>query len=327
MAGAAAVSETTVKAGADAANHTAEPKSDILSENGFEFVDFAEDETPETSDADASGKNAKQIDDKAFVEEILGVEKRPVEPRPLDATETELLSYFARIPGIPDQVTKAMADVYNNSGGRTSNSGNILIMGRPGCGKSRLAEGMILAMGRDLGIQAVKSARLTAQEMNQKDAATVIGKMAGGFLVIEAAGSLRDDVVEDMSGAMEFRTDGLVIILEDERKELKKMLARHPIFARKFTSEVVVPVFTNDELVMFAKTYAKERGYKLDEMAVLALYTEIGENQRDEEPVTVGMVRMMIDRAINRTASHRFGRRRAVDTDGRILLREKDFDY
>ena len=322
-AAAAALAET---AEANAGEAPAEPENDVLANNGFEFVDFTNGEEPDASENN-DPNSPEQTDDEAFVDEILGVVKRPVEPRPLDVTETELLSYFSRIPGIPEQVTMAMADVYNHSGERTSNRGNILIMGRPGSGKSRLAEGMILAMGRDLGIKAVKSARLTAQEMNQKDAAVVIGKMAGGFLVIEAAGSLRDDVVESMSEAMEFRTDGLVIILEDERKELRKMLARHPGFSEKFTSEVAVPVFTNDELVMFAKTYAKERGYKLDEMAVLALYTEIGENQRDEEPVTVGMVRMMIDRAINRTASHRFGRRRIVDTDGRIILREKDFDY
>ena len=322
-AAAAALAET---AEANAGEAPAEPENDVLANNGFEFVDFTNGEEPDASENN-DPNSPEQTDDEAFVDEILGVVKRPVEPRPLDVTETELLSYFSRIPGIPEQVTMAMADVYNHSGERTSNRGNILIMGRPGSGKSRLAEGMILAMGRDLGINAVKSARLTAQEMNQKDAAVVIGKMAGGFLVIEAAGSLRDDVVESMSEAMEFRTDGLVIILEDERKELRKMLARHPGFSEKFTSEVAVPVFTNDELVMFAKTYAKERGYKLDEMAVIALYTEIGENQRDEEPVTVGMVRMMIDRAINRTASHRFGRRRIVDTDGRIILREKDFDY
>ena len=315
------------KAEAAAPESAAQSEIDILAQNGFEFVEFTAAEPAGAPAGDTSDGKTKTKDDKTFVDEILGADKRPVEPRDLDETETELLSYFSRIPGIPEQVTMAMADVYNHSGERTSNRGNILIMGRPGSGKSRLAEGMILAMGRDLGIQAVKSARLTAQEMNQKNAATVIGKMAGGFLVIEAAGSLRDDVVENMSEAMEFRTDGLVIILEDERKELRKMLARHPSFSEKFTSEVAVPVFTNDELVMFAKTYAKERGYKLDEMAVLALYTEIGENQRDEEPVTVGMVRMMVDRAINRTASHRFGRRRIVDTDGRIILREKDFDY
>ena len=327
LGAAAAFADTSANAPAEEAVKTvaseepAEPaaahlpeEEDILAANGFSFVPI--------------GGEEEDLGDTKTEEETFVVQnRRPLEPRPLDSVEVDLLSYFSRIPGIPEQVTVAMADVYNHSGERTSNRGNVLIMGRPGSGKTRLAQGMILAMGRDLGIEAVKSARLTAQEMNQKDAATVIHKMAGGFLVIEAAGALRDDVIEQMSEAMEFRTDDLVIILEDERRELKAMLGRHPIFAEKFTSEVVVPVFTNDELVMFAKTYAKERGYKLDEMAVLALYTEIGENQRDEEPVTVGMVRMMVDRAINRTASHRFGRRRSIDTDGRIILREKDFDY
>jgi len=253
-------------------------------------------------------------------------EIRTVEPHPLDDTQRRLLSYFAEVPGIGEQMTMALADVHNNAGDKTSNAGNVLIMGRPGSGKTRLSEAFILSAAKDLNLKAVKVARVVADDINSKDGAEIVAKMSGGFLVIEAAGALSDTVVEEMNQAMEFRTDDLVIILEDEKKDLREMLARHPEFAKKFTSTIVVPVFTNDELVTFARTYAKERGYKLDEMATLALYTEIGENQRIEEPMTVARVRDIVDRAINRVSAHRFGRRRVKDATGRIIIREKDFD-
>ena len=154
----------------------------------------------------------------------------------------------------------------------------------------------------------------------------MIKKIAGGFLIIEAAGALNEDTVARLNEAMEFRTDDVIVILEDEKADLMKMLSRHPGFAEKFTSKITVPVFTNDELVSFGKIYADEAGYKLDEMATLALYTMIGENQKDAEPVTVGMVRAMIDRAIDRSSrKFRFGR--ADKEEGRVILHEKDFAF
>ena len=150
--------------------------------------------------------------------------------------------------------------------------------------------------------------------------------MAGGFLIIEAAGALSDDSVSRLNQAMEFRTDDLIVILEDEKSDLMKMLNRHPGFASKFTSTITVPVFTNDELVSFGKICADDEGYKLDEMATLALYTMIGENQKDAEPVTIGMVKEMVDRAIDRSSrKFRFGK--ADREDGKIILHEKDFSF
>ena len=190
---------------------------------------------------------------------------------------------------------------------------------------------MVLAICKDLDIKAVKMAKVIARDFNGKDPAAVVAKLAGGFLVIEGAGELNDETAEKLSQAMEFRTDSLVVVLEDEKDDLYNMLDKHPDLASKFTSKIKIPVFTNDELVTFARTYALEQGYKIDEMGILALYTKIGDNQKDAEPVTVGKVKAMMDAAMlhanrgHRKLSRRFSKN-AVDDENRIILFEKDFE-
>ena len=250
----------------------------------------------------------------------------PVEGRQFTEPEKKAMSYFASIPGVDYQVTSALADIHNNSGDKTSRSGNVVIMGRQGSGKTRLAEGLILITCMHLGIKAAKEAHIVAEALNKKDPAEVVKRMAGGFLIIEAAGSMSDECVLKLNQAMETRTDALVIIIEDEKADMKKLLDAHPEFAEKFTSRITVPVFTNDELVTFARTYAKEEGYKFDEMATLALYTMIGDKQRDAEPMTVGKVRALVDRAIERNSRKLFGKTTDKE-DGRIVLTEKDFNF
>ena len=250
----------------------------------------------------------------------------PVEGRQLTEPEKKAMSYFASIPGVDYQVTSALADVHNNCGDKTSRSGNIAIMGRQGSGKTRLAEGLILMICMHLNIKAAKVGRIVSEQFNKKDPAQVVGQMAGGFLIIEAAGGLSDEAIDKLNQAMEFRTDDLVVILEDEKADMKVLLDKHPAFAEKFTSRITVPVFTNDELVTFARAYAKEEGYKFDEMATLALYTMIGDNQRDTEPMTVGKVRELVDKAIERNSRKLFGKTTDKE-DGRIVLMEKDFNF
>ena len=252
-----------------------------------------------------------------------------VEIRKLTDTERKIFTYFSDIPGVHEQVTLALADIHNSCGDKTSRSGNIIIQGRPGSGKTHLADGLILSACTDLGIHSVKRARITADELNRKDPACVVKKMSGGFLIIEHAGDLTNETVAKLSKAMEFRTDRLVVILEDAKSGIRSALAKDPGFAEKFTSTIIIPVFTNDELVTFAKTYAKENGCKMDEMGTLALYTIIGENQKESEPMTVGMVRDVMDAAISRAKGRKFGRRfskNAFGPDGRLLIKEKDFD-
>lgn len=300
-----------------------------------------ENDVPQQSETAVSGFSAEDEEeddeqDKSIIEDIMEkpetMEILPVEPRKLDDDETKIFSYFAAIPGVSEQVTQTIADVHNNAGDKTSRSGNILLVGRQGSGKTTLADSVILAICKDLNIKAAKIAHIVATDFNQKDPASVVAKMSGGFLVIEGAGALSDESIDKLSRAMEFRTDDLVVILEDEKADLQAMLAGHPLLEEKFTSSIIIPVFTNDELVTFAKTYTKERGYKMDEMGVLALYTMIGDNQKDKEPVTVAKVKNMIDTAIERAdkGTRKLGRKfskKAVDHEGRILLHEKDFDF
>ena len=259
--------------------------------------------------------------------EIIG--RQPLEPRKLDETETKVLTYFAGVPGVGDQVTVALADVHNNSGDRTSRSGNILLMGRQGAGKTRLADSLILLICKDLDIRAAKVGKIVAEDFNKKDPASIVSILAGGFLVIEGAGGLSEESIDGLNRAMEFRTDDLVVILEDEKADLRQLTVTHPEFAAKFTSSITVPVFTNDELVTFARTYAREMGYKMDDMGTLALYTIIGQNQKYDEPVTVGKVKEMVDKAIEKANRHRLARRfsrKGKDPSGRIYLKEKDFE-
>ena len=203
--------------------------------------------------------------------------------------------------------------------------------GREGSGKTRLSEGLIKALCKERQMEGARVAFLTAEQLNKKDPAAVVNTLAGGFLAVENAGKLSSQTIENLSKAMEFKTNRLTVILEDLKPGIRALEADYPEFMKKFDSRIVIPVFTNDELVSFAKTYAKELGYKIDDMAVLALYTLIGDNQNEENPVTIGTVREMMDEAIKRASKkgRRPGKRvgkRHLDESGRIMLYEKDFD-
>lgn len=242
-----------------------------------------------------------------------------------------LFTYFFPIPGMSQQINEALDTAQESACSKTSQEGNIIVTGREGSGKTRLSEGLIKALCKERQMEGAKVAYITAEKLNKKDPVAVVGKLAGGFLVVENAGALKADVVENMSKAMEFKTNRLTVILEDLKPGIRSLQEKYPDFMKKFDSTIMIPVFTNDELVSFAKTYAKELGYKIDNMAVLALYTLIGENQNEENPVAVGTVREMMDNAIARASKkgRRAGkkvRKRHLDETGRIMLYEKDFD-
>ena len=243
-----------------------------------------------------------------------------------------LFTYFAPVPGMTQQISEALDIAQESACDKTSQAGNIIVTGREGSGKTRLSEGLIKALCKERQMEGAKVAFITAEELNKKDPIAVVGKLSGGFLVVENAGELNGDVVEDMSKAMEFKTNRLTVILEDLKPGIRSLEEKYPEFMKKFDSRIVIPVFTNDELVSFAKTYAKDLGYKIDDMAVLALYTLIGDNQNEENPVTIGTVREMMDEAIKRASKkgRRLGKKVAKrhldDESRRIMLYEKDFD-
>ena len=242
-----------------------------------------------------------------------------------------LFTYFAPVPGMSQQINEALDVAQESACSKTSRTGNIIVTGREGTGKTKLSEGMIKALCKERQMQGARVAYLEAEELNKKDPVAIVDKLSGGFLVVEHAGDMDEEVVENLSKAMEFKTNRLTVILEDLKPGIWELEEKYPEFMKKFDSRIVIPVFTNDELVSFAKTYAKELGYKIDDMAVLALYTLIGDNQNEENPVSVGMVKEMMDDALKRAAKkgRRPGKRvgkRHLDASGRIMLYEKDFD-
>lgn len=252
--------------------------------------------------------------------------------RGLTGAQRYLFSYFAAVQGMEPQILEALDEVIMKvRQDKTSRSGNLIITGMQGSGRTTLAMKFAKAVSHEKGEKAARIAKIYAEDLNKKDIPSTVAKIAGGFLIIEEAGDLEDETVRQLSKAMEFRTDGLVIIMEDERRYLKEMMADNPEFAEKFTAELTVPVFTNDELVTFGKMYANDLDYRIDEVAILALYNKIGDCQTAEQPVTILDVKEIVDDAIKR--SERFGLRKLLmilthkryDEEDRIILFEKDF--
>lgn len=273
------------------------------------------------------------------IEAVTEVEPESVEPESekvlrhhlTDEEHRRLFTYFAPIPGMKEQVKEALDIAQKSACEKTSKAGNMIVTGRSGSGKTRFSESLIKALCKERQMEGAKVAYLTAEVLNKKDPAFIVDKLSGGFLAIGRASAMTAQTVENLSKAMEFKTNRLTVILEDSKAGIYTLKQDYPEFMEKFDSRIVIPVFTNDELVSFAKTYAKEKGYKVDDIAVLAVYSLIGDNQYEDDPVCVGQVREMMDSAIAKAS--RLGRRpgkkvakRHLDVTGRIMLYEKDFN-
>ena len=254
---------------------------------------------------------------------------------PTDLTEEQKynFSYFATVAGLSQQIASALYMVMKKmkSTDQTSRVGNLIILGAEGSGKSTLGIRFAKTISEEKGEESVKIAKIYAEDFNKKDIPSTVAKIAGGTLIIEEAGDLDDAVVEQLSKAMEFRTDALLVVLEDEKKYLKELFEKHPDFAEKFTSEIVIPVLTNDELVEFGRTYAYEEDYTIDEEAIPTLYERISELQEAGRPVTVIDVKEIVDEAIRQSEKIGFRKlsmvlsKKRYDADDRVILYEKDF--
>ena len=290
-------------------------------------------ETVESEEENAESEAVQEI------EAVTEVEPESVEPEPekvlrhhlTDEEHRRLFTYFAPIPGMKEQVKEALDIAQKSACEKTSKAGNMIVTGRSGSGKTRFSESLIKALCKERQMEGAKVAYLTAEVLNKKDPAFIVDKLSGGFLAIGRASAMTAQTVENLSKAMEFKTNRLTVILEDSKAGIYTLKQDYPEFMEKFDSRIVIPVFTNDELVSFAKTYAKEKGYKVDDIAVLAVYSLIGDNQYEDDPVCVGQVREMMDSAIAKAS--RLGRRpgkkvakRHLDVTGRIMLYEKDFN-
>ena len=246
--------------------------------------------------------------------------------RQLTDEEKQLFTYFVAVPGMKEQLLDVLCDVQTGAANHTSQTGNVIVMGGRETGKTRLISSLIPAICKELNIEASKVAYIFAEDLNGKNIAEIASKLAGGFLVIENANQLSQETADELDEVMNGNTKSMIVILEDEKIGMRKLIARYPKLAKKFTSMINIPVFTNDELVNFAKVYTMENGFRIDQMGMLALYNLIGINQKEDQPMCIGTVKTMLDNAMAKAQGGLFKRsKKRVDRDGFTILLEKDF--
>ena len=250
----------------------------------------------------------------------------------LTEEQKKLFSYFVPVHGMSEQIVDVLEnDKRCRTRYGTSRTANLLVVGRKGSGKTVLAVDIVKAIQKNRKLKQGKVGIVTAESLNKKDVSHIIEKLHGGAIIIERASKLNKKTVLELNDLMEEQTGELIVVLEEERRPLDKMLALYPDFKKKFTSRLELPVFINDELVTFAQTYAKENGYKIDEMGILALYSRIDLMQREESIVTVADVKEIMDDAIahsqkmtfKRFLKKLFGKKK--NKSSRIILQEQDF--
>lgn len=251
----------------------------------------------------------------------------------LTEEQKKLFSYFVPVRGMSEQLVDVLEQDKNCTNRRgTSCTGNLLIIGNKGNGKTVLAVDVVKAIQKQRNIRQGKVAIVTGDSLNKKKISDIVSKLYGGALIIEKAGKMNEKTVARLNKAMEQDTGELLIVLEDQRKPLDRLLSSNREFRRKFTSRLEVPVFINDELVTFGQTYAQENGYRIDEMSILALYSRIDSLQREDHAVTIAEVKEIMDEAMehSKKASAKklvkrvFGKN--TDEADRIILTEKDFN-
>ncbi len=249
----------------------------------------------------------------------------------LTEEQKKLFSYFVPVRGMSEQIVEVLDNDRREQREGTSRTGNILVIGHKGSGKTVLAVDIVKAIQKQRNLKQGKVAIVTGESLNKKELSNIIQKLRGGAIIIEKAGKLNTRTVKELNHLMEKKTGELLFVLEDQRKPLERLFMANPEFKKKFTSSLELPVFINDELVTFGQTYAKENGYKLDEMGILALYSRIDVMQREDHAVTVAEVKEMMDAAIEHSqkanvkhlARRVFGK--GTDDSDRIILKEEDF--
>ncbi len=260
----------------------------------------------------------------------------PEEKKPMMHLPDELrsvFSYFVPVKGMEDQLCQAIAGLKRHfEEDETAFTGNLIIQGGHGCGKTVLATSIIKAMQQETGRPNGRIGKIDSEALNHKNIQQLLRRVAGGCLIIENAGNLSRESAVTLSLLLEQDSSGILVIMEDTTKGIKKALSLDDGYARKFTEKINVPIFTNDELVAFAKSYSRELGYEMEEMAVLALYNRISNIQRLDQATTLTEVKDIVDEAIER--SKHIGWKKAFSfitskrhtEDDRVLLRERDFE-
>lgn len=305
-----------------------EPPQDTFEEG--QFPEIAEETIP-PQDVPAEIPELPQI----AMPEDLGLDDEEPEETVIDHLTNEqkaIFSYFVPVKGMESQLCQALTHAVRHlKEDRTASTGNIIIQGGQGCGKTMLATSIIKVLQKECGRPNGKVGKIDAQALNKKDIQALLRKVSGGCLIIERAGDLSRESAVTLSLLLAQDDSGVLVILEDTTKGIRKALMQDDGFAKKFTERVSVPIFTNDELVTFARSYAKELGYEIDEMAVLALYNRISNIQRLDQATTLTEVKEIVDEAIDREAHGGIKKAISILTAARytdddcIVLREKDF--
>ncbi|MCI8484242.1 MAG: hypothetical protein HFH41_07870 [Lachnospiraceae bacterium] len=283
----------------------------------------------ESSAAERTGMGGEAEPEQEIIPEItMDPEEEPITK--LNEEQKEIFSYFVPVTGMEQQLCQVLEGALHRKGeSNRSVSGNILITGGRGSGKTVLATDLIKAIKRSGRHPSGKVGKITGESLNQKDLSQLLKAVAGGYLIIEHAGEISQETATRLSLLMEQDTDGLLFIMEDTRKGIDKVLSRDPNFAKKFTERIKIPVFTSDELVEFAKAYAEEQECEIDDMGILALYNCISNIQKLDEATTLTEVKEIVDMAIS--SAERGGLKKLFggkkfSPEGYLYLREKDFE-
>lgn len=251
----------------------------------------------------------------------------------LSKEQKELFSYFTPVRGMEDQICTALSGIASRlKNGASAGSGNLIVQGGAGTGKTVFATNFVKALQQMTGKPNGKVGKIDAETMNKKDINSLLAKVAGGCLIIEGAGELTKDSATKLGLLLEADTKGTLVIMEDTKHGIEKVLLRDNAFASKFTERISIPIFTNDELVVFAKAYAKENGYRIDEMGVLAVYNSISSIEKIDKATTIAEVKEIIDDAIVHVESGALKKAFSIltssrfDEDDYVILHEKDFN-
>ena len=311
----------------------AEPETETETE-AEEVAEPVAEEAVEEDAADrkaAIGENTASMID--AIERALALEIEPLARTGAYLTEEQekIFAYFTSVNGMKKQLVALLEEQANYAGREDSKEGNLIITGHPGNGKTTLAIDIVKVLQKQRKVKGAKLAKVSGEVFNKKNPEEVIQKLGGGALIIERAGRLKDEIVELLSAAMEEQTSGLLVILEDDISEIKCLMKKHESFAEKFNRTVDIPIFSNDELVAFGKSYAEEKEYFFDDMAVLALYDCIGVRQTSEHVVNITEVKEFIDEAIEHAEKKSKGffaklSKKRIDEYGNRLLLEEDFN-
>ena len=292
--------------------------------------EVAEEPLPEIADVVLDPEEMAELLDENVLERAISEEMPELT---LSEEEKEIFSYFMPIDGMENTICQALTGVrYRLENKKNSASGNIIIQGGVGSGKTMLASNLIKVLQIETDKLTGNVGKIDAEQLNKKDVALVLSKVSGGCLIIEGAGRLSERTQETMRQLMSQENCDVLVLMEDQKKRIDKMLSHNSAFAAMFTEKITIPIFTIDELVNFGKVYALEDGYVVDEMAILAMYNRINLIQRVDHPTSLIEVRDIVESAIDKAEKggikamfSRFGSKR-YDEDGNLILREQDFE-